>query len=92
MARVDYLSHNPVDCWVIDITESEWIKFAQVQDPNLEVIRKILEAGDVQSSTKQYFDKYNLKSGVLFRKTEAGDKWVVPKMSCFNVVRYCHDE
>ena len=41
---------------------------------NLEVIQKILKAGDIQPSTKQYFNKYNLKSGVLFRKTEAGDK------------------
>ena len=81
-----------MDCCAIDITESEWIKVAQIQDLNLGVIRKKLEAGDVQSSTKQYFDKYNLKSGVLFRKTKAGDKWVVPKMSRFNVVRYCHDE
>ena len=63
-----------MDCCAIDITESEWIKVAQVQDSNLEVIRKILDAGDVQPSTKQYFDKYNLKSDVLFRKTEAGDK------------------
>ena len=65
----EHLSHNPVDRCAIDITELEWIKVAQIQDPNLEVIRKILEEGDVQLSTKQYFDKYNLKSGVLFRKT-----------------------
>ena len=63
-----------------------------MQDPSIEVIRKILESGAIQSDTKQYFDKFCLKGGVVFRKTEAGNKWVVPKMSRFNVVRLCHDE
>ncbi|XP_033333276.2 uncharacterized protein LOC117224434 [Megalopta genalis] len=92
LAHVDYLSRNPVECCAIDITEAEWIKVAQLQDPSLEVVRKILESKDIQPETKQYFDKYILKKGVLFRKTERGNKWVVPSMSRFQVVRYCHDE
>ncbi|XP_076383111.1 uncharacterized protein LOC143260682 [Megalopta genalis] len=58
LAHVDYLSRNPVECCAIDITEAEWIKVAQLQDPSLEVVRKILESKDIQPETKQYFDKY----------------------------------
>ena len=64
---------------LIDITDHEWIKVAQMQDSDLEVISKILETGDVQSDTKQYFDKFDLKGGVIFRRTETGNKWVVPR-------------
>lgn len=92
VAHVDYLSRNPVDCYAIDITEKEWIKVAQLQDPDIGVIRKILEAGNEQRDTKQYFEKYVLKGGVVFRKTDSGNKWVVPRMSQFNIVTLCHDE
>lgn len=48
-----------------------------MQYPNHDVIRQILEAGDVGPSTRQYFLKYVLKAGVIFRKTEKADEWVV---------------
>ncbi|XP_033225862.1 uncharacterized protein LOC117178543 [Belonocnema kinseyi] len=46
VAHVDYLSRNAVDCLSVDITSAEWIKVAQMQDHDIEVIRKILESGD----------------------------------------------
>jgi len=91
-AHVDYLSQNPLECYAVDITESEWIKVAQVQDSNIVVIRKILESGEIRPDTKQYFEKYVLKGGVVFRKTDKGNKWVVPRMARFNVVKLCHDD
>ena len=56
-AHIDYLNRNSVECMLINITDREWFKVAQMQDPDLEVLRKFLETGDVQSDTKQYFDK-----------------------------------
>ena len=91
-AHVDYLSRNPVECLAVDITAAEWIKVAQIQDPDIEVIRKILESGDRQSDVKQYFEKYDLKGGVIFRRTEDGNKWVVPRMSRWDIVKMCHDD
>lgn len=73
-----------------DVTDSEWIKVAQMQDPDLEVIRKILENGDVQPDTKQYFDKFDLRSGVVFRTTESGNKWIVPRAQRINIVKMYH--
>lgn len=92
VAHVDYLSRNPVDCLAVDITSAEWIKVAQMQDSDIEVIRKILETGEVRPDVKQYFEKYDLKGGVVFRNTENGKKWLVPRMSRFNIVKLCHDD
>ena len=92
LAHVDYLSRNPIECCSVDLTEKEWIKVAQLQDPDIDIIRKTLESGDIQANTKQYFDNYDLKGGLVFRRTDSGNKWVVPKMSRFNVIRLCHDE
>ena len=64
------MSRNPVECLQVSITSGEWIKVAQLQDPDVSIIREILQSGDVQSDTKQYFDKYSLKGGVVFRKTK----------------------
>ena len=60
-AHVDYLSRNPVECLAVDIKAAEWIKVAQIQDHDIEVIRKILKSSDRQPEGKQYFEKYDLK-------------------------------
>ena len=90
--HVDYLSRNPIEVMLIDITDNEWIRAAQSQDPDIELVRKISESGEIQPDTKQYFDMYDLKGGVVFRRTEAGAKWLVPRASRFNVVKMCHDD
>ena len=92
VAHVDYLSRNPVECLSVDITSAEWIKVAQIQDHDIEVIRKILESGDRRSEVKQYFEKYDLNAGVVFRRTEDGNKWLVPRMSRLNIAKMCHDD
>lgn len=91
-AHVDYLSRYPIECLAIDVTPSEWIKVAQIQDPDIETIMKILESGDNQASTKHYFETYDLRNGVVFRRTENGNRWLVPRASRFHVVKMCHDD
>lgn len=74
--HVDYLSRNPtrnVECLTIDITEPEWIRAAQLQD-DINIIREILESGYITPDVKQYFDKYDLRNGVVFRRIEKGNK------------------
>lgn len=70
VAHVDFLSHNPVEYLTIGIIENEWIKVVQMQDPDIESIWKILESRKRSLDTKQYFEKYMLKDGVVFCKTE----------------------
>ena len=86
VAHVDYLSRIPVECLSVDISDAEWIKVAQIQDHDIEVIRRILESGNRKTEVKQYFEKYDLKGGVVFRRTESGNKWLVPRMSRWNIV------
>lgn len=92
VSHVDYLSRNPVECYSVNITEVEWIKVAQVQDDDIEVIRKILEARDRKPETKQYFNKCDLKGGVVFRRIVEGNKWVISKFARFNIAKLCHDD
>lgn len=91
-AHVDYLSRNPVECLRVDITHGEWVKVAQLKDSDICIIRDLITSGEKRPDTKQYFDCYEVRGGVLFRKTDEGLRWVVPRMSRFHVVRLCHDE
>ena len=50
---------------------------AQIQDPDIEVVRRILEAGEVQPDTKKSFDVYELRGWVVFRRTKTENKWVM---------------
>lgn len=74
------------------MTEGEWVKMAQSQDPDIVIIYEILKSGDVRPNTKQYFERYVLQRGVIFRKTDMGNKWVVPRVSRRIVVKICHDD
>ncbi|KAK2578126.1 hypothetical protein KPH14_000866 [Odynerus spinipes] len=80
-----FLGRNPVECLAVDITSSEWIKVAQLQDDKIKIIQEILISGDVQPEVKEYFEKYDLKGGVVFRRTETGNKWLVPRAARWNV-------
>ena len=77
-----------------DVTEGDWIRVAQLQNPIIvAIIFKILESGDVQPETKYCFELYDLKSGVVFRRTEHSNKWLVSRAARFNVVKmYRHDQ
>lgn len=90
-AHVDYLSRNPVDCRLIDVTESPGIELAQLQDADICIIKKIMDLDIRRPDTKQYFDNYNIKEGIVFRRTAEGDRWLVPRAFQFNVVQACHD-
>lgn len=79
-------------CMQVDITDSEWIKVAQLQDPGICEIRDIFLSGQKQPNTKMFFNEYDVKGGVVFKKTIEGYRWLVPKLSRFNIVRLCHDE
>lgn len=96
MLHVDALSRNPIneqETFTIDITESEWIIGAQLQDEQLRIIRKILEARTVNNETKQYFKEYELKNEKVYRKLKNGTKsWVVPKAARMQICRLCHDD
>lgn len=98
MLHVDALSRNPIDALTIevlqiDLTEGDWILAAQLEDEQLVRIRQILEKGDRNNDTKQYFKEYEIKNNKIFRKFDDGSKkWVVPKSARMQICRLCHDD
>lgn len=81
---------NPGECLSIQITDGEWTRAAEAQYYEIENMRKALELGYKRLEVKNYFDLYNLKWSVLFRRTEHERKWLVPKAAMWNVVKFCH--
>lgn len=99
MAHVDFLSRNPQETKrsvnvlnVINITESEWLLAAQLQDEQITEIRNILASGENNASNKSYFDNYILKDDKVYRKLGNKAKWVVPKQNRWQICKLCHDD
>lgn len=61
MMHVDVLSRNPVgvvEIYQVDLTETDWIIAAQLQDEQIGRMKNILAEGVRNSETKQYFETY----------------------------------
>lgn len=100
MQHVDALSRNPIcdegsapmcNESVLAITEGDWLLSVQLQDPNVCAIREILESGDAELN-KKIFNDYELLGNKVYRRTEYGRRWVVPKKCIWQVIRANHDE
>lgn len=99
MQHVDALSRNPVDknsapiCneSVLAITEADWLLSVQLQDPNICAIREILQSGQAELNKKVY-NEYELLGNKVYRRTEYGRRWVVPKRCIWQIIRANHDE
>lgn len=95
MAHVDALSRNPVmeEINVIDLTESEWVIVAQMQDEEISRIKRILERKQICSDSRQYFKDYLLRDGKVYRRLQKGrTAWLVPKSARLQICKLCHDD
>lgn len=100
MQHVDALSRNPplvddpfhvsIDS-VMAITEGDWLLSVQLQDPNICSIREILESGNAESH-KKIFKDYELLGNKVYRRTEYGRRWLVPKKCIWQIIRANHDD
>lgn len=90
MHHVDALSRNPLDTGKLleaqVITEADWLLSVQEQDPNLCKIRDILLAGEIDGN-KDTFNKYEVLGNKVYRRTEVGREWVVPKSCIWQVIK-----
>lgn len=100
MQHVDALSRNPVggpapstheSVMSISIVESDWLLSVQLQDPNICSIKDILLTGEAESH-KQIFKNYELLGNKVYRRTEYGRRWVVPKQCIWQILRANHDD
>lgn len=97
MAHVDALSRNPV----VDsssniknicvIGETSWLVTVQGADDEIQRIIKILDDPQLESVV-DVRKNYKFKNGKLYRVTEKGDRWVVPKGVRWQIVKQNHDD
>lgn len=52
---------------VIDVTEADWVKVAQMQDEGISRIKQILEKKEQCANSKQYFKEYLLREGKVYK-------------------------
>lgn len=98
MQHVDDLSRNPVPDSTIPVNESvmvisdsDWLLSVQLQDSKICAIKDILESGDAETNKKIFCD-YELLGNKVYRRTEYGRRWLVPKRCIWQVIRANHDE
>lgn len=64
---------------------------AQQDDKDIQVIKKILESGDIDNH-KNVINDYVLKGGVVYKITAHGLRWMAPRATRFQILRMAHDD
>lgn len=93
MSHVDALSRNPVGPEFVEVRciETKWIATVQHNDPELQRIISILKDEDT-NGILDIKNNFVIKRGLLYRKTETGDRWVVPKGVRWQILKAHHDD
>lgn len=94
MAHVDALSRNPpreTVHKVNNVSETDWIVTVQDSDPEIQRIINILNDPNLEDVI-DIKANYKLKNNKLFRVTNDGDRWVVPKGVRWQIVKQSHDD
>lgn len=96
MTHANALSRSSLYCSLeilqVDITESDWILAAQLQDEQLAQIQTILLDKKTTSETKHYFREYLIKDNKIYRRLDKTHAWVVPRNTRIQICRLCHDD
>ncbi|KAJ3650016.1 hypothetical protein Zmor_021729 [Zophobas morio] len=97
MAHVDALSRNAIvneeiNVLNVDITSDDWILAIQLQDSRCKYINEVLRRRPVDKEEEQIHDEYQLQDNRIYKKTNEGLRWLVPKHSRRQIVSQNHDE
>lgn len=95
MRHVDALSrnlpNNKYGVCAVFLSEDDWLLAAQQTDKTINEIKLVLESGN-RHGNKDIFLNYALKGGKIYKITSRGLRWVVPKVSRFQLLRMVHDD
>lgn len=96
MTHVDALSRNPAidntrGVYATFLSEDDWILVAQEADPDVSSIKTILQSGE-RHINKDIFSQYDLRKGRVYRRTEHGNRAVLPKSCKWQILRFNHDD
>lgn len=89
MKHVDALSRNPVSDTILLIEDSDWLLTLQLQDDNIQSILNQIRGG---TTNRDITNNYVIKNDILFRKTLAGERFVIPKSAKFGLLQKFHDQ
>lgn len=89
MKHVDALSRNPVTSTVLLIDDADWLLTLQLQDQHIQSTLSQIRGG---TTNKDITNNYLIKNDLLFRKTLAGDRFVIPKVAKFGLLHKFHDQ
>ncbi|KAJ3653992.1 hypothetical protein Zmor_013208 [Zophobas morio] len=97
MSHADALSRNPVGLEVtiagaVNINEDDWVLTAQMLDDRCKYLIETLQRKPEDKEERDIHANYRLINNRLYKITNNGNKWVVPKTARRNVVSHFHDE
>lgn len=102
MCHVDALSRNPIggdqgimpdgeNFTILHIT-SDWLTTVQADDDEIQRIKRILDDNNNDQSNVNIKQNYCIKRGMIYKKTDNGVKWLVPKAVRWQILKACHDD
>jgi transposase InsO family protein len=102
MPHVDALSRNPVlndvqnldriPVLTVNVVEDDWILSAQLNDDRCKYVLEVLTRSPVDAEERDLHKQFKIRQHRLYRQTENGLRWVVPKLARRQILRYYHDE
>ena len=100
MAHVDALSRNSSagahadddpHVYNISLSDDDWILAAQLNDESCKNIHQLLTREPVDREGKRIHAEYVLQNNRVFKRTNEGNRWVVPKTARSQIIFYHHD-
>jgi hypothetical protein len=100
MCHVDALSRNAVQSSadnggvqhnIMSVTGADWLTTAQQADSTIQQTIAVLNGPNLREVT-DIMQNYIVKDSKLYRKTEFGDRWVVPKGFKWQILKQNHDD
>lgn len=98
MGQVDALSRNPIAekeiilTLSVNISEFDWILAIQLQDSRCVYLKEVLKKHLSDEEEKIIRIEYELLNGRIYRKTEIGLKWDVPRTVRRQIMRQNHED
>lgn len=71
------------------INENDWLLAVQKCDTEIRNIKNILLFGD-HTGNRQIFNDFDLRRGRIYRRTEYGNRAVIPKFCRWQIMRFNH--
>ena len=77
---------------VFHIEHDDVLLLAQKQDARLKYVKEVLEHRANDAEKRMIHKEYILKNERVFRKTDDGNKWAIPRALRRQITQLCHDE